>query len=164
MVSKENASFVASQIRTSADAPSSWKDYSWSMNKQSVEVLIVTRSLVLQQGLGALLESLPGITRVKAIRELTEACAWIESRQPKIVLLDTVLFGNTPGADLEKIHRLSPETQRVLLVDDVQDVKWVPRYAEAILIKGVSPSAVATIVTDLLLSKGAENEGDDSSK
>jgi hypothetical protein len=33
-------------------------------------------------------------------------------------------------------------------------VKWMPQYAEAVLIKGVSPSAVAVILTNLLFSKG----------
>jgi hypothetical protein len=42
----------------------------------------------------------------------------------------------------------------------VQDIKWLPRFAEAILIKGVSPSAAATILTNLLFVKGDKNEID----
>ena len=120
------------------------------MKKKIVEALIITPSLVLQQGLGALLESLPGITHVEAIKELSKAYSWIESHQPKLVLLDMAVSGSDPRLILEKIQSLSSETQRVLLVDQVADLKWVPQYAEAILIKGVSPSAVAAIVTNLL--------------
>ena len=133
------------------------------MKKQPVEVLIITRSLALQQGLGALLESLPGVTHVKAIKDLANAYAWIESHQPKIALLDLALSGNDSHA-LERIQILSPATQRILLVDQVQDVQWVPRFAEAILIKGIAPAAVATIVNNLLSTKGDKDEHHDSTK
>jgi xanthine/uracil permease len=43
----------------------------------------------------------------------------------------------------------------------VRDVKWMPQYAEAVLIKGVSPAAVAAIVTNLLFSKGDDHERND---
>ena len=82
----------------------------------------------------------------------------IEDIKPRILLLDLSLAGKKPEAFLEKIILLSPETLRVLLVDDVQDIKWMPQFAEAILLKGVSPSAVATILTNLLFVKGDENE------
>jgi DNA-binding NarL/FixJ family response regulator len=122
--------------------------------KQNIEILIVTRSVVLQQGLGALLESLPGITSVKAIRDLEKAFLWIEAHQPEIVLLDSLLLGTRPETTLEKIQSLSPTTQRGLLVDDVQQMNLMLGYAEAILIKGISPSALTTIVTNLLSEKG----------
>ena len=47
-------------------------------------------------------------------------------------------------------------------MDEVQDVKWMPQYAEAVLIKGVSPAAVAAIVTNLLFAKGDGHELNDS--
>lgn len=124
------------------------------MKKQIIAALIATRSIPLGEGLDALLKAIPQIDEVEIITSLEKALQKIEARKPEIVLLDVALSGNKAQALLEKIVSLSPETQRVLLVDDVQDVKWMPQYAEAILIKGVSPSAVATIVTNLLLSKG----------
>lgn len=50
------------------------------------------------------------------------------------------------------------ETLRVLLVDDMRDLKWQPQFAEAILIKEASLPAVATILTNLLLLKEGEND------
>jgi hypothetical protein len=50
------------------------------------------------------------------------------------------------------------------MLDRETDRRWVPHYAEAILFKGASPSAVAKIVTDLLLNKGEEYEHDVSDK
>ena len=82
----------------------------------------------------------------------------IEDIKPRILLLDLSLAGKKPEAFLEKIIFLSPETLRVLLVDDVQDIKWLSQFAEAILIKGISPSAVAAILTNLLFLKGDDDE------
>ena len=127
-----------------------------------MEVVIITRSIVLQQGLSALIESLPGMMNVKAIKELSNAYIWIESHRPNIVLLDVALLRSEIRIVLEKFQMISPGTQRVLLVDDIQTINWVPEYAEAILIKGVSPSAVAALLTNLLSSKGEENEHKDS--
>ncbi len=136
--------------------PTSGKRYSWRM--KNMEILIVTRSVVLQQGLGALLESLPGITSVKAIRDLTSAYAWIDAHQPGIIFIDLDIIGKNPETALEKTLILSPFTRRVLLVNEVQKVNLMPKYAEAIVIKGISPSAVTSIVADLLSEKGNEPE------
>ena len=89
---------------------------------------------------------------------MEDALQRIEDIKPRVLLLDLSLAGKKPEALLEKIILLSPETMRVLLVEDEQDVKWQPQFAEAILIKGVSPSAVATILTNLLFVKSSENE------
>jgi DNA-binding NarL/FixJ family response regulator len=129
--------------------------------KKTMEVLIITPSIVLQQGLGALIESLPGIRSVKAIKELSSAYSWIETYQPTLVLLDLAMLGSDIRTVLAKFQAISPDMQRVLLVDHVEDVRWVPQYAEAILVKGEAPSAVAAIVTSLLFSKGDGHEHDD---
>ena len=73
-------------------------------------------------------------------------------------MLDLALAGKQPDAFLGKISGLSPETLRVLLVDDVLAMKWQPQFAEAVLIKGALPSAVATILKELLVLKGKEHE------
>jgi DNA-binding NarL/FixJ family response regulator len=124
------------------------------MNKHSTKILIITRSIVLQQGLGALLESLPGITSVKAIQELTNAYTWIESQIPKIVLLDEDILGRNPEAVLEKIHSLSPHTRRVLLANDIQEMNLLLTHVEAILIKGTQPAVIASTIANLLSAKG----------
>jgi DNA-binding NarL/FixJ family response regulator len=128
------------------------------MNKQITIVVIATRSIPLADGLEALLKAIPQIKKVEIVRTIEYAVQRVEDIKPKILLLDSSLAGNKPEALLEKIILLSPETMRVLLVDDVQDIKWLPQLAEAVLIKGASPSAVATILTNLLSVKGDENE------
>lgn len=128
------------------------------MDKQAFEILIVTRSVVLQQGLGALLECLPGVKSVKAVGSLQSAYAWIEEHQPKIVLLDESLVPKNPKPALEKIHSLSPHTQRFLLADGVQAMNLLLTHAEAVLIKGIPPSAIASTITNLLTTKGDEHD------
>ena len=124
------------------------------MNEQPIRALIITRSIALGDGLNALLRTISQIDEVGIARSMDEAFGQIESRMPRIVLIDAVLIESRPEELLKKVTTLSPRTQRVLLVDHVQDVKWMPQYAEAVLIKGVSPSAVAVILTNLLFSKG----------
>jgi len=124
------------------------------MNEQPIRALIITRSIALGDGLNALLRTISQIDEVGIARSMDEAFEQIESRMPRIVLIDAVLIESRPEELLKKVTVLSPGTQRVLLVDNVQDVKWMPQYAEAVLIKGASPSAVAVILTNLLFSKG----------
>jgi len=128
------------------------------MNKQIVIVVIATRSIPLADGLEALLKAIPQIEKVEIVRTIEHAVQRVEDIKPRILLLDLALAGKKPEALLEKIILLSPETMRVLLVDDVQDIKWMPQFAEAILLKGVSPSAVATILTNLFFLKGDESK------
>lgn len=132
--------------------------------KQNIEILIVTRSIPLADGLDALLKAIPQIDAVQIARNFENAIRQIETRKPSIVLIDSALLGNKPEALLERIHTLSPETQRVLLADDVQAVKWMPQYAEAILIKGAPPAAIATMVTNLFVEKGDKHEHNNSNQ
>ena len=120
------------------------------MNKQIIIVVIATRSIPLADGLEALLKAIPQIEKVEIVRTMEDALKRTEDIKPRILLLDLFLAGKKPEALLEKIILLSPETLRVLLVEDEQDIKWQPQFAEAILIKGVVPSAVAEILTNLL--------------
>jgi DNA-binding NarL/FixJ family response regulator len=128
------------------------------MNKQIVIVVIATRSIPLADGLEALLKAIPQIEKVEIVGTMENAVQQIQDIKPRMLLLDLALAGKKAEAFLEKIILLSPETLRVLLVDDVQDLKWQPQFAEATLLKGVSPSAVVTILTNLLSLKGDENE------
>lgn len=69
---------------------------------KTIEILIVTRSVFLQQGLGALLESPPQISRVKAVKDLQDAHTLIAEHRPNIVLLDETLLDKDPKPALEK--------------------------------------------------------------
>jgi DNA-binding NarL/FixJ family response regulator len=128
------------------------------MKKQITIVVIATRSIPLADGLEALLKAIPQIENVEIVRTIEQAVQRIGEVKPRVLLLDLSLAGKKPEALLEKINLLSPETMRVLLVEDEQDVKWQPEFAEAILIKGVSPSAVAASLTNLLFVKGDEDK------
>jgi len=128
------------------------------MITQITIVVIATRSIPLADGLDALLRAIPQIDKVEIVRSIEQALQRVEEIKPRILLTDLTLAGNKPEALLEKIILLSPETMRVLLVDDVQDVKWLPQFAEAILVKGAAPSSFATILTNLLLLKGDDEQ------
>ncbi len=128
------------------------------MNIQITLVVIATRSIPLADGLDALLKAIPQIEKVEIVRTMEDALKRIDEIKPRILLLDIALAGKKPETLLEKIILLSPKTMRVLLVDDEPDIKWQPQFAEAILLKGVSPSAIAATLSNLLFLKGNENE------
>lgn len=128
------------------------------MKKRTATVLLITRSDDLQQGLGALLESIPGMKSVTVIRKPREALRWIESHQPEIILLDFGFFEKESPLFLDTVRFHSPGTKRILLVDNLDDVNWLPGNAEAILLKGINPSVVVTIMTNFLSTEGEENE------
>jgi DNA-binding NarL/FixJ family response regulator len=124
------------------------------MNKQIVTVVIATRSVPLADGLQSLLEAIPLIEKVEVARTIEHAILRVEAINPRILVVDLAMSGRESKVFLEKIVLLSPETLRVLLVDDVQDLSLEPQYAEATFLNGVSPSAVATLLTNLLSLKG----------
>ena len=125
-----------------------------------IVVLVATQSLSLADGLAALLKAIPLVDEANIARSVEETLQRVEDGKPRLVLMDAALLGSQPETVLEKVISLAPGAQRILLVDDVRDVKWMPKYAESILIKGAAPSAVATIVTNLLSTKGKEHERD----
>ena len=128
------------------------------MNKQIIIVIIATRSIPLADGLEALLKAIPEIDKVEIVRTIENAAERVEKIRPRILLLDLALAGKKAGAFLEKMAARSPETLRVLLVDDAQDLKWQPQFAEAILIKGAAPIVVVATLTNLLVAQGDGNE------
>jgi DNA-binding NarL/FixJ family response regulator len=127
------------------------------MNKQII-VVIATRSIPLADGLEALLKAIPEIDNVEIVRTMEHVVKRVEDIRPRILLLDRSLASEKPEEFLEKIIVLSPKTLRVLLVDDAQDSKWQPQFAEAILIKGAAPIVVVATLTNLLFEKGDNNE------
>src|SRR5688572_28310126 len=157
-----NTSFVVVRIVSSADVSKRQSEYPRGMDKKIIIALIVTRSIPLSDGLDALLTAIPQIDEVRIARNFENACEQVEISKARIILIDSVLLGNNPIASLEKVRMLSPESRRILLVDEVQEINLMPRYAEAILIKGSAPSALAAIVTNLLVERGDDHEHNDS--
>lgn len=124
------------------------------MKKGITTAFIVSHSTALTNGLEALLKAIPEIDQVIVIRNITDALHQVEEIQPQIFLVDSPLLASEPDALLEKIVLLSPGTQRVLIVAEIQDLNWNPKHAEAVLIQGIAPSTLARVVTDLLSKKG----------
>lgn len=131
------------------------------MKKRFTAAFILTQSISLSNGLEALLKAIPGIDDVIVTRDINDSLQQIKEIQPPIIMVDSTLLTQQPDAFLEKIVLLSPGTRRVLLVADVQDLHWNPKYVEAVLIEGIAPSTLARVVTDLLSNKGEEHEHSD---
>lgn len=117
---------------------------------ETTKILILTRSIVLQHGLMALLQSLPEVTQLKVLDDLPSAYDWIKANQPEVILFDDRILGEESKALLLKIKSLSPRSQLVLLSDDVKNVDLLANYVEEIIIKGAAPSVIASVITRLL--------------
>ena len=117
---------------------------------KAIQILVVTNSAPLQQGLGALLESLPEAPAVETITDLQHAYSWMGEHQPWIILLDKAILGENAVVALEKLRTLSQQTQRAVLVDNVEEIALLSHHAEAVLIKGVPPSTIAIHIANLL--------------
>ncbi len=120
----------------------------------TMEIVIVTPSDALQQGLVALLGTLPAVTSIQALKDVAAACTYIEQHKPIIVLLELAMLGQNPEGVLDQIKSLSVNTKRVLLVEQPMDTRWLPQHAEAFLIQGTSPATVADLLTALAAQKG----------
>ena len=127
------------------------------MKKQTVVVLLATRSTSLRDGLAALLTAIPQIDEVEIVGSLEAVFLRVKAGKPQIVVVDLMLLGSTPETTLEEIPILSPGTQRVILAGDLEEVKWAPYRAEAFLTIGSLPSTIADVITKLLKIDGKDD-------
>jgi hypothetical protein len=64
--------------------------------------------------------------------------------------------------EMKAIVHTEHGSSEVLKLKELEKGNLVPKYAKALLIIGVAPSALAAIVTDLLSKEGDDHEHDDS--
>jgi DNA-binding NarL/FixJ family response regulator len=115
--------------------------------------LLVTGPGSLQNGLLAMMTTIPQIQAVLVAEEASRALRMIADHRPALVLLDTMLPGNEAGAVLKEIKTRWPSTRCIILADDVQQQREAKAAgADAVLIKGF-PAAKLTATIEGLLSR-----------
>jgi DNA-binding NarL/FixJ family response regulator len=125
------------------------------MTKSQTRVLIVTHRGSLQNGLQALVTSIPQVDIIGQVDDGSQALAIIQELHPDLVLLDTNLPGNEEWQVLEQMKTLRPETRCIVLADDVrQQQEATQRKADVVLLKGFPPAKLAeTIETIVAIEK-----------
>ena len=115
--------------------------------------LIVTGPGSLQNGLVAMMTTMPQIQAVLVAEDASAALRMMADHRPALVLLDTMQTGMEAGTVLKEIKTRWPSTRCIVLADDVrQQQEAEAAGADAVLIKGF-PAAKLTATIEGLLSE-----------
>jgi DNA-binding NarL/FixJ family response regulator len=120
------------------------------MTKNQTRALIVTHRESLQNGLQALVMSIPHVDIIGQVGDGPHALEMVREHHPDLVLLD-----NLPGDEewwvLGQIKTRWPEIRCIVLADDVrQQQKATTLGADIVLLKGFPPAKLADIIERLL--------------
>ena len=129
------------------------------MTTKPTLALLVTGPGSLQNGLVAMMTTMPQIQAVLVAEEASRALRMMADHRPALVLLDTMLPGNEAGAVLKEIKTRWPSTHFIILADDVQQQQEAKAAgADAVLIKGF-PAAKLTATIERLMAQEEEEGG-----
>jgi len=117
------------------------------MTKNQTRALIVTHRESLQNGLQALVMSIPQIDIVGQVDDGSRALEIIREHHPDLVLLDTNLPNGEEWQVLGQIKTLWPEIRCIVLADDVsQQQRARILGADVVLLKGFPPAKLAETI------------------
>jgi len=113
--------------------------------------LIVTGPDSLQNGLVALITTMPQIHAVLVAEEAAGALRVIADHRPALVLLDMILPKNGASTVLKEIKSKWPSTRCIALADDVhQQQEAEAAGADVVLIKGYPAAKLIAAIEGLL--------------
>ena len=124
------------------------------MTKKPVLTLVVSNSGSLQNGLLALLTTIPQISLVLADEEKKTALGLVKNHQPALAILDMSI----PGVKevIWQIKELGTNIQMIALVDDVKGQKDAEELGvDSVLLKGFSAQKLIDIVEKLIDQRGS---------
>lgn len=119
------------------------------MMKKSILALVVSNSGSLQNGLSALLTTIPQISPVHAGEELSKTLRMVEKHQPALAILDMPI----PEVKevVGQIKEFYPHIHLIVLVNNVIGQKDVEELGvDSVLIKGFPAQELITTVEELL--------------
>ena len=121
------------------------------MTKSQTRALIVTHRESLQNGLQALVMSIPQVDIIGQVDDGSRALEIIQEHHPDLVLLDMDLPGNEPSALLRQLKNDWPATRCIALANDVQHQQESEvAGADVALVKGFPPAQLIATIERLL--------------
>jgi DNA-binding NarL/FixJ family response regulator len=120
-----------------------------AMTKEPMLTLVVSNSGTLQNGLSALLTTIPQISPVFTEEELSSVLRLIENHQPALTILDM----SRPEVKevIRQIKVLCPLIQLIVLVDNVRGQKEVEELGvDRVLLRGFPAQKLVDIVEKLV--------------
>ena len=119
------------------------------MTKKSVFALVVSNSGSLQNGLLALLTTIPQISPVLVNDELSAALRLVDNHQPVLAILDTSI--PNVKETIRQIKELCPHIHLIVLVDNVKGQKDAEELGvDSVLLKGFPAQKLVDIVEKLI--------------
>jgi DNA-binding NarL/FixJ family response regulator len=116
--------------------------------------LIATRPGPLQNGLVALMTTMPQVNAVIVAEEAVSALRMIAEHLPTLVLLEMALPGEETRTVLKQIKAAWPLTRCIVLANDVrQQQEAKAAGADVVLLKGFSAAKLIATVEELLSQK-----------
>jgi DNA-binding NarL/FixJ family response regulator len=124
------------------------------MTKKTVLALFVSNAGSLQNGLLALLTTIPQISPVLVDEELSTALRLVENHQPALAILD-VSIPEVKEA-IRQIKELCPQIHLIVLVDNVEGQKdAVELGVDRVLLKGFPAQKLVDIVEKFIDQRGS---------
>jgi DNA-binding NarL/FixJ family response regulator len=124
------------------------------MTKLPALTLVVSNSGSLQNGLLALLTTIPQINPVLAEEELSSALRFAENRQPALAILDMSIPEVKEVS--KQIKELCPQIHLIVLVNNVEGQKDAEELGvDSVLLKGFSAQKLVDIVEKLIDQRGS---------
>jgi len=124
------------------------------MTKEAVLTLILSNAGSLQNGLLALLTTIPQINPVLAEEEFGTALSLIEDHQPALAILDMSI--PTVEEAIRQIKELCPQIHVIVLANSVKEQKHAKELGvDGVLLKGFSAPKLIDIVEKLIDHRGS---------
>jgi DNA-binding NarL/FixJ family response regulator len=124
------------------------------MTTNTVLTLIVSNAGSLQNGLQALLTTIPQIDPVLADKDLSTVLKLVENHQPALTILDMSIPEVKEA--IRQIKELCPQIHLIVLVNNVKEQKDVEELGvDRVLLKGFPAQKLVDIIEKLIDPRGS---------
>ena len=124
------------------------------MTNKSILTLVVSSSGDLQNGLLALVTTIPTISAVLVAEDINLALRMVENHKPALIILD-ISFPDMQDV-IKQIKEQCPHVHLIVLVEDTVEEKEVEESGvDNVLLKGFSAQKLIAIVENLIDQQGA---------
>ena len=123
------------------------------MTNKSILALVVSNPGSLQNGLLALMTTIPQISSVLVAEEVDAALRMVENHQPALIILDMSL----PKVQevIKQIKEQCPQIHLIVLAEDIAQQKEIEAFGVgSVLLKGFSAQKLIAIVENVLDQRG----------
>ena len=119
--------------------------------------LVITKQGTLQNGLLALLTSIPQISVVLVAEDAASGLRMLKDHRPGLVLLDMDLPDNDAQTILKQIESLWPDIRCIAFTDSVQQKQVAETLAaDVVLFKGFQATKLIAVTEELLAQQGSD--------